>query len=102
MSASPRFAPGQRVRILDLGKAGHVRVPHYVRGQVAEVERYCGAYRNPEDLAYGRADGPRIDLYRVRIPQGALWPDYRGGAADDLEIEVYDHWLAAAEDTAPC
>jgi nitrile hydratase len=102
MSAGPRFRVGQRVRILDLGKAGHVRVPHYVRGQVAEVERYCGAYRNPEDLAYGRYDGPRIDLYRVRIAQGALWADYGGPAADELEIEVYDHWLAPAEERVPC
>ena len=102
MSGSPRFRVGERVRILDLGKAGHVRIPHYVRGQVAEVERHCGAYRNPEDLAYGRYDGPRIDLYRVRIAQGALWPDYRGAPSDDLEIEVYDHWLAPAEEHAPC
>lgn len=96
--AAPRFAPGDRVRILDLGKPGHVRVPHYVRGQVAEVERYCGAFANPEDLAYGRPGLPPIDLYRVRMRQAALWPDYAGPQADDLEIEVYDHWLAPAEE----
>ncbi len=94
---APRFAPGARVRILDLGKPGHVRVPHYARGHLGEVERHCGAHANPEELAYGRPGLPPVHLYRVRIPQPALWPGYAGDPADALELEVYDHWLAPAE-----
>ncbi|CAM5553108.1 hypothetical protein GCM10010345_83110 [Streptomyces canarius] len=32
-------------------------------------------------------------LYRVRIEQSALWPDYDGPADDVLELEMYEHWL---------
>lgn len=92
----PRFTPGQRVRILDIGKPGHVRIPWYVRLQTGVVERYCGAYPNPEELAYARPGLPRVDLYRVRLAQRDLWPAYEGPAQDSLEIEVYDHWLEAA------
>jgi nitrile hydratase len=92
----PRFAAGDRVRVLDLGKAGHVRVPHYVRGAEGAVERHCGAFANPEDLAYGRPGLPPVDLYRVRISRAAIFPDAPAG--DDLEIEIQDHWLAPAED----
>ena len=87
----PRFATGDRVRILDLRKTGHMRVPDYVRGAIGAIERHCGTYANPEELAYGVPDPARVDLYRVRIAQAALW----AGAppSDELEIEIYDHWL---------
>ena len=92
----PRFGPGDSVRVLDLGKTGHVRVPHYVRGARGAVERYCGAFANPEELAYGRPGLPPVDLYRVRIDRAAIFPDAPPG--DDIEIEVHDHWLAPAKD----
>lgn len=90
----PRFSPGDAVRVLDIGKPGHVRVPFYIRFQIGTVERYCGAFLNPEELAYGTKDLPRVDLYRVHFRQTSLWSDYRGPSADTLEIEIYDHWLA--------
>lgn len=92
----PRFRPGDRVTVLDLGKPGHVRIPFFIRLKTGEVERHCGAYPNPEDLAFGKSGLPAIDLYRVRFDQPALWPDYEGPADDTLEIEIYDHWLAPA------
>jgi len=94
----PRFLPDDRVRILDLGKPGHVRVPWFARLKEGVVERYCGAYRNPEDLAYGRHDTAPVDLYRVRLPQTALWETYSGPPHDTVDLEVYDHWLAPADD----
>lgn len=45
-----------------------------------------------------RGDGkPGQRLYRVRIPQHVLWPDYGGTAEDHLDIEIFEHWLEAAE-----
>ncbi len=89
----PLYALGERVLILDLAKAGHVRIPAYAHEQVGVVERYGGAYQNPEDRAYGRRPGTQVRLYRVRLRQRDLWPDYAGNPDDTLELEVYDHWL---------
>jgi nitrile hydratase subunit beta len=91
-----RFQEGDRVQVLDLGKAGHVRTPFYVRGKIGEILELCGWYLNPEDLSIGHAGGPVVALYRVRFRQVDLWPDYAGAAHDTLCIEIYDHWLAKA------
>lgn len=101
MIAMPRFQTGDHVRILDIGKPGHVRIPHFVRSRIGVIERYCGAYPNPEDLAYGLPGLPEVDLYRVHLAQPALWTDYGGAPHDTLEIEVYDHWLAPADREHP-
>lgn len=93
-----RYSVGDRVRILDLGKPGHVRTPTYARHKTGTIERYCGNFVNAEDRAYGRWDGPPIPLYRVRLQQNDLWPDYEGAPGDVLELEIYDHWLAPADE----
>ena len=90
-----RFAPGDRVRVLALDPPGHVRTPHYCRGKNGVVERVCGAFANPEELAYARDGLPAQPLYRVRFAARELWPDYREDPADVIEIEIYQHWLQA-------
>jgi nitrile hydratase len=98
---APSYAAGDRVRIRDLGKPGHVRTPTYVRDKVGVIERYCGAFENPEERAYGRWGLPPVPLYRVRFRQDDLWPDYDGAPGDVLELEIYDHWLAPANEAKP-
>ena len=72
---------------------GHVRTPYYIRGRRGVVERLCGIYGNPEELAYGRSGAPRQPLYRVRFLQREVWSAYRGQAGDTVDIEIYQHWL---------
>jgi nitrile hydratase subunit beta len=91
-----RFGVGNQVRVLHLGKTGHIRTPFYVRGKVGTVTQMCGYFLNPEDLAIGITSGPVVPLYRVTFRQTDLWEDYNGPAIDTLCIEIYDHWLAAA------
>jgi len=91
-----RYRVGDRVRIIDLGKKGHVRTPFYVREKVGVIERCCGPFENPEERAYGRGKGSEVDLYRVRLRQRDLWSDYAGSRSDTLEIEIYAHWLKPA------
>jgi len=93
---SPRFAVGQRVRVRRADPPGHVRTPWYCRGHVGTIERLCGAFANPEELAYNRPGLPAQPLYRVRFRSAELWPDYRGGASDVVEIEILQHWLEKA------
>lgn len=88
-----RFRPGARVRVRRADPPGHLRTPWYVRGRSGEVERICGAFANPEELAYNRPGLPAEPLYRVRFRQRELWPDYQGAAQDTVEVEIYQHWL---------
>lgn len=94
MSAA-RFSVGQRVRIADRTPGVHHRVPAYAKGRVGTIERVCGAHGQPEHFI--RGDGkPFTRLYRVRIPQVDLWPEYSGTRHDKLEIEIFEHWLEDA------
>jgi nitrile hydratase len=94
---TPRFKPGEPVRVAERATAGHVRTPRYIRGKRGVVERICGEFRNPEELAYGRYDGERRPLYRVRFAQREVWPDYAGAPDDTVDVEIYEHWLEHAE-----
>ena len=91
-----RFQPGERVRVRKADVPGHLRTPWYIRGQEGEVERICGFFANPEELAYNRHGLPKRALYRVRFPQKQVWPDYAGPAKDTIEVEIYEHWLEKA------
>jgi len=91
-----RFKAGDRVKVLKAFPIGHIRTPFYIRGQVGEVERLCGAFPNPEELAQMRDGLPAQPLYRVRFLQREVWPDYQGSPRDVVEIEIFQHWLEAA------
>jgi len=91
-----RFAPGDAVRVHTGRAPGHTRTPWYVRGARGVVERICGDFANPEELAYGRDGLPRRALYRVRFRQDGLWPDYAGPSDETVDVELYEHWLEPA------
>ena len=91
------FAPGDRVRVRRAAPLGHVRTPFYIRGHSGVIERLCGSFRNPEELAYARSGEPLQPLYRVRFAQAEVWPDYRGAPGDVLEVEIFQHWLEKAQ-----
>jgi nitrile hydratase len=91
-----RFRPGDRVQVRAAYPPGHVRTPFYIRGHSGVVERLCGVYPNPEELAYARPGSPVQPLYRVRFLQREVWPDYHGGATDTVDVELYQHWLEPA------
>lgn len=93
---SARFQVGNRVRVRAAYPPGHVRTPFYCRGHTGIVERICGAFANPEELAYARPGLPPRPLYRVRFRSQDLWSDYRENPGDVVEIEIYEHWLEPA------
>ena len=88
-----RFKPGDKVRVRKAFPLGHIRTPHYIRGHSGVIERLCGSFGNPEELAQQRSGEPRQPLYRVRFRQKDVWPDYAGNADDVLEVEIFQHWL---------
>ena len=91
-----RFNVAERVRVKRAFPPGHRRTPHYVRGKLGVIERVCGAFPNPEELAYGFDGEPKRVLYRVRFEQKDVWPDYAGPQRDWIEMEIYEHWLERA------
>ena len=94
-----RFAGGERVRILDWLTIGHSRVPRYARGAIGYVERVLRAFLIPEDDAFGRRQGRKYVLYRIRLKTRSIWPDYRGPDDDEVQLEIYEHWLEPAEES---
>lgn len=91
---SPRFAPGERVRVADRWPAGHHRTPGYVKGRAGVVLSTHGSHGQPEVYASFGDGRPRQPLYRVRLGLRDLWLGYAGG--DTLDIEIYEHWLEPA------
>jgi nitrile hydratase subunit beta len=91
-----RFELGERVRVKMLHPPGHRRTPSYIRGKEGAIERVCGAFPNPEELAYGFDGEPSRVLYRVRFLQHRVWSGYQGNDNDVIELELYEHWLEPA------
>jgi hypothetical protein len=95
-----RYKVGDRVRVKSVYPPGHRRTPAYIRGKTGVIERICGAFPNPEELAYGFDGEPKKVLYRVRFPQKHVWPRYAGPDNDVIEMEIYEHWLEPDDGTA--
>jgi len=89
----PKFSPGQTVKVIQGYPIGHYRTPTYFRESIGVIERCCGAFANPEELAYGRCGLPKINLYRVRARLRDIWPHYDQQSKDSIEVEIYEHWL---------
>ena len=94
---TPQFRIGQKVAVRAAFPLGHVRTPYYIRGKHGVIERLCGVYGNPEELAYARSGLPKQPLYRVRFMQRDVWGDYAGNAHDTVDLEIYQHWLMPAD-----
>jgi nitrile hydratase len=92
-----KFVPDQRVRVRADYPPGFLRTPYYCRGKLGSVERVLPALVNAEEAGYGRVDGPRKVLYRVRFALRDLWPDYAGPKHDTVEVEIPEHWIEPAE-----
>lgn len=90
---STRFKAGDAVAVRVAYPPGHIRTPYYIRGKRGVIERMCGEFANPEELAFGRDGLPKRPLYRVRFRQRQLWPDYAGAAEDTVDVEIFEHWL---------
>ena len=93
----PRFRVGDQVQVRVAFPPGHVRTPFYCRGKSGVIERLCGAFANPEELAYNRDGLPAQPLYRVRFTARELWGEDVGAVQDVIEIEIYQHWLDAVD-----
>ncbi|MBT3270841.1 nitrile hydratase subunit beta [Candidatus Poribacteria bacterium] len=93
-----RYAAGATVQVRHGSMSGHYRTPAYVQGKIGSVVRLHGEFPNPESRAYGATGLPEQPLYMVRFRQHDLWGDYSGESADSVVIDLFEHWLAPAEE----
>ena len=91
-----RFGLGDRVRVLNEEREGHIRTPWYAMGRTGLVERVQGPYHNPESLAFGGTGLPKVPVYLVKFAQSSLWQGYKGPAGDTLSMDIFEHWLEPA------
>jgi hypothetical protein len=90
----PRFREGDQVVIRNIHPTTHTRLPSYVRGKRATVERDYGVFVFPDTHAHGEGEKPQ-HCYSVRIMARELW----GPAAsekDSLRIDLFDDYLDRA------
>ena len=89
-TTSPRFAPGQRVRIANPVIAGHTRVPRYVRRQVGTVVRRSCTWPHPTESAATGRHGPPEHVYAVAVAASDVFgPD----ADHTLVVDVWERDL---------
>lgn len=91
--AAGRFAPGDKVRVAERDALGHCRTPWYLRGKTGVIAAIHGTFRDPERLAYHQPGLPAQVLYKVRFEQREVWDRYDGPRSDQLEADIYEHWL---------
>lgn len=92
-----RFSPGDAVQVRRGAAPGHMRTPWYLRGHVGCIERICGDFANPEELAYRRDGRPARPLYRVRFTMAEVWGERAERPEDTIDAEIFEHWLEAAD-----
>ena len=87
-TAPPMFAPGDAVRAIGQGVAGHTRLPAYARGRRGTIHGYRGAHVLPDAKAIGedRAE----PLYTVAFDAAELWGEAR---RDRVYLDVWESYL---------
>jgi nitrile hydratase len=90
---TPRFAPGDRVRVRNDHPSGHTRSPRYVRGVEGSVVTERGTFSLPDAGAHGReATGP---VYSVRFDPADIWGEE--AEADDLRVDLWESYLTEVD-----
>ncbi len=90
---NPKFELGDKISVSRRSSTGHCRTPAYIRGKTGLIERNCGNFRNPEQLAENIKNADIIPLYRCVFKQHDIWDNYDGPETDTLELEIYEHWI---------
>jgi nitrile hydratase subunit beta len=87
---TPRFAPGDRVRVRQWHSPGHTRCPRYVRGKSGTVLRVDAVHSLPDIEAHSRAR--RYEpTYSVRFDAAELWRDGQRGVS--VHVDLWDSYL---------
>jgi nitrile hydratase subunit beta len=87
---APAFEGGEQVRIKNMSRAGHTRLPRYVRGHVGTVTQIQPAFVFPDTNAHFEGENPQY-VYTVRFDSRELWGTDSEPFA--LTIEMFESYL---------
>jgi nitrile hydratase subunit beta len=89
-AGSPRFEPGDQVRVKNMHPTGHTRCPRYVRGRTGTVVRVEGMFNLDDVTAHG-GEPRKEPVYVVRFEARELWGP--GNADHALHLEMWESYL---------
>jgi nitrile hydratase len=90
----PRFAPGDRVRVVDRIFSGHTRCPGFLRGRRGVVVTFDGVFSVPDVEAHS-SERRREATYAVRFDAEQLWPG-EAEAQTSVTVGLWDSYLEEA------
>ena len=88
---APRFRAGDRVRVRNLNRTTHTRLPRYIRDKVGIVEFDYGVFAFPDTNAHGQGEHPQ-HCYSVRFTARELWGP-TAAERDTLRVDVFDDYM---------
>lgn len=94
---APRFAPGTRVRAVNMHPVGHTRLPRYVRGHVGTVQAVRGCHVFPDTHSRGLQapfDETAHWLYTVVFDAKELWGP-QADAHSQVSVDAWEPYLEA-------
>lgn len=94
-ATQPRFHLGQRVRARNLYRAGHTRLPRYVRGKTGVVAALRGEFPYPDQPFVQGAPPLMQHCYTVVFTGDELWGE-GSPANQEISIEAWEDYLEPA------
>jgi len=88
-----RFAPGDRVRTLNINPEGHTRLPRYAREKEGVIQAIRGCHVYPDSKAAGKGDDPQW-LYTVVFTGREVWGEHADPTLE-VSIEAFEPYLEA-------
>jgi nitrile hydratase beta subunit len=92
--APPRFQAGDRVRARNIHPHSHTRLPRYVRGHLAVVERVHDPNVFPDSVVRGEGESPQW-LYTILFDGHDLWGD-DAEPGTSVSVDAFEPYLEPA------
>jgi nitrile hydratase subunit beta len=97
---TPRFHPGDRVRVKQQAWPGHTRCPNYVQGRRGIVVRNDIVASVPDVEAHSK-QRQHAPTYSVRFEARELWGDDPDNANSSIHVDLWETYLEPLEPAAP-
>jgi nitrile hydratase subunit beta len=91
----PRFAVGDRVRVIDDSPLAHTRKARYVRGKTGEIVLAHGTMIYPDSAGNGDGEDPK-HVYTVKFDARHVWGE-DGDPNASLYFDVWEPYLEKAQ-----